>query len=160
MSSMLNTKIKRIEARTRARDPDALVQASKLIEQYPCEAKAWNLRAYVFAREKKYTDAIDDLTSAIDLCPTEPCLLHSRGRYYTRLGDYQRAIDDFTCGLAACDLHSSDYYREEFYFHRAYAYLRFGNKAAALEDLKRVRDDYLAWTDRLCTKQELLAECS
>ena len=161
MSSMLDSMIERIETQARTDDPDALIQASKLIEQYPAEAKAWALRAYIHGREGNYAEAIDDLTQAVNVCPIEePCLLCNRGRYYVNLGGYQCAIDDFTRGLDVCDLHSYDYYREEFYFFRAYAFLKLGDKVAAYKDLSKVRDDFTVWIDKLCTKQELLTQCS
>lgn len=160
MSSTLDSRIKKIEARVRADDPDALAQASKLVEQYPNEVKTWSLRAYVQGRAGNWVESIEDLSHAIDITPSESSLFFDRGRYYAKLGDYQRAIDDFSRGLAACDQHSNDYYRESLHFLRADAYLKLGNKAEALEDLKGVREDFSLWTNELCTKQGLLAQCS
>lgn len=160
MGLTLDAKIKEIEAQFRAGDPGALPQASKLIEKYPNEMGAWMLRAYIHGIQRNYNKAIDDLTHAIDISPTEPCLFFDRGRYYLRSSDYQNAIDDFTNGLAACDLHSSDYYRETLHFFRADMYLKLGNKKAACEDLKNVQDGFDIWTDRFCSKQELLAQCT
>jgi tetratricopeptide (TPR) repeat protein len=159
MNTMLDSMIKKIETQAYADDPEALAQASKLIEKYPGEMEVWLLRAYIFAREGNLTNAIDDLTKALELNPTEPCLLFDRGRYYARLGDHQRATEDFTKGIAACDLHSRDYYRQALHFHRAYSYLKLGNKTAAIDDLKKVRDGFTFWTNELCTKEGLLEQC-
>jgi len=161
MKLTFDSMVKQIEAQAHANDPDALAQSSKLVEQYPTEARAWALRAYVLAGEKNWTKAIDNLTQALNVCLIdEPCFLFNRGRYYIKLGNYQCAIDDFTCGITACDLYSSDYYREMLHFFRAYAFLKLSNKVAALEDLNNVREGFVVWTDRLCSKQELLVQCS
>ena len=158
--SFLDAQIEKIEAQARADDPDALAEASKLIEEYPSEVKTWALRAYIYGREENYGKAIEDYTRAIDLCPTEPCLFFDRVIEYSKIGDYRRAIDDCTRGLALCDLHSSDYYREVLHFFRANAYLELGNRVAALEDLQYVRNDFLWWINDIRTKQDLLARCS
>ena len=159
MDSTLDTKIKAIKEQFRAGNPDTLTQASKLVKEYPDEVRVWMLRAHIHGMNRSYNNAIADYTRAIDLCPTEPALFFHRGIEYSTIGDYQRTIDDCSRGLAACDLHSNDYYREALHFHRADAYLKLGNKEAALEDLKNVEDDFSWWINDFCSKQELLAQC-
>lgn len=68
MNSALDYLIKDIETLARAKDPEALTQASELVEKYPNDAKAWSLRAYVFGRNGHWSNAIDDLTRAINIC--------------------------------------------------------------------------------------------
>src|SRR5688572_14908939 len=131
MDPALIAQIQEIETKARAEAPDALARASALIEQYPSEARIWSLRAYIHGRAGAYMKAVGDLTRAICIAPTEPVLFFNRGRKYAKLGNYRLAAEDFSQGLAACDLHSNDYYRESLHFHRAYSYLKLGEKARA-----------------------------
>jgi tetratricopeptide (TPR) repeat protein len=160
MNQTLDSKIKCIEERIHAGDPEAHNQVSKLIEHYPNKVEVWALRAYLLGRKGNWGEAINDLTHALDLLPSEPGLFFDRGRYYAKIGEHQCAVDDFTNALELCVFHSNDYYRESLYFFRAEAYLRLGNKVAALEDLQGVRKDFSLWTNELRTKQELLDQCS
>jgi tetratricopeptide (TPR) repeat protein len=119
----------------------AMLLANELVKQYPNEIKAWSLRAYLHERNENYTEAVADLTRAIDINALEPHFLYSRGRYYFGLGDDQSAVNDFSKGLVLCDYHNSDYYREELHFWRAEALLRLGKRQEALLDIACVGNE-------------------
>lgn len=159
MGSSMDHLAKDIEILARTNAPEALAQASELVKQYPGKAKAWALRAYVFGRNGYWSNAIDDLTRAIEIWPSEPSLFFHRGRYHIKLGEFHHAIDDFDQGLIACDHHSSDYYRETFHFMRAYVRLETGDKTGAADDLANVRDGFALWINSMCSKSELMMRC-
>jgi len=157
---MLNDLIARAEALARAGDQDgAISMATELVAMYPNELKVWLLRADLYGLNRRYADAIADLTRAIEINPMEPSLLHARGLDALALGNYQEALKDFARGLELCDYHGNDYYRESFHFLRAEAFLRLGKKKEALADLAHVREGMKTWTYALRSKSDLLAEC-
>jgi tetratricopeptide (TPR) repeat protein len=138
----------------------AMKLACELIEQHPDKMEAWSLRAYLYGRVGKHSDAIADLTHAIEINPMEPHLFYDRGLKHLAQGNSKSAVDDFTNGLTLCDHYNNDYYREPLYFLRADGLLKLGKKGDALEDLQHVRADFSVWTYELRTKAELLAECN
>jgi tetratricopeptide (TPR) repeat protein len=137
---------------------EARLLADELTMQFAEEMQVWLLRSYLCALGEEYTQAILDLDRAIDLNSLEPHLFYSRGTYQFYLGNYTSALSDFTKGLDLCDFHQNDYYREELHFWRAEASLRLGRRLDALNDLSKVRSDFVTWTSRLRTKDHLLAE--
>lgn len=161
MSNSIDDLIARADGLSRAKDRNgAMALANELVSQYPNEMKVWSLRAHLHALNHHYSEAVADLTRAIEINNMEPDFFFNRGSYSFRLGDNQSAIDDFTKGLALCDYHKDDYYRETLYFWRAETLLRLGRKQEAVADLSHIREDFSFWTDRLRTKADLLAECN
>jgi len=161
MSLHLDHLISKAEHLARSGDNDeAMSLATDLTEQHPSEIKVWMLRAHLWTLKRDYTQAIADLTRAININGMEPSLFYDRGRHALALGDVLSAISDFSEGLRLCDGYNDDYYRGPLHFFRAEALLRLGRKHEALADLHHVREDFTTWTDKLRTKAELLAECS
>jgi tetratricopeptide (TPR) repeat protein len=138
---------------------EALSLATALVDRHPHDMGVWLLRAYLYARDGNYVQAVADLTCAIVIKPTEPSLFYDRGRHRLALGEYQSAINDFTKALKICGLSNDEYYSESLHFMRAEALLRLGKKKEALADLAYVREDLRTWTYKLRSKAELLAEC-
>ena len=139
-------------------DEKAMSIADALIQSHPDQSDCWSLRAYLRARNHHYQDAIADVTHAITASPIQPSLFFDRGRYEMADGQLESAIADFSRGLKLCDEHGDNYYSETLHFFRAEALIKFGRGFAAVEDLTHVRDDFKLWTDRLRTKEDLLAE--
>jgi tetratricopeptide (TPR) repeat protein len=151
----------------------AMLLANELVQRHPNELKVWSLRGYLHRRNRKYANAIADLTHAIEICEsrqtkldlqtgvlTSVDLFFNRGADKFALGENQSAIDDFTRALQLCDYYNSDDYRETLYFWRAEAFLRLGKKREALLDLTHVNDGFRFWTYKLRTKAELLIDCN
>jgi tetratricopeptide (TPR) repeat protein len=161
MTATLDELISKAKELAKVHDEEgAMSLATELVQQYPQEMRVWSLRAYLHGLQGNYTEAVADLTRAIEINPAEPHYFYSRGRYRFGLSDNPAAIEDFSKGLDLCDRYKSDYYREELHFWRAEALLRLGKKHEALSDLAHVSDDFRSWTDKLRTKAELLADCA
>jgi tetratricopeptide (TPR) repeat protein len=141
-------------------DESAMQLANDLVAQYSSEMKVWLLRGHLHALNRNFTDAVVDLTRAIEINSKEPHLFFTRGMDRFALGDNAPATEDFTKALDLCDLYNNDYYRETLHFWRAEALLRLGKKREALADLARVPDTFSFWTYKLRTKSDLLADCS
>lgn len=135
----------------------ALEAATDLVEKYPRNAKVWSLRSYVYTLLKRYADAVQDVTEAISIDPSETAYYFNRGRYLVDLKRYKESVSDFSRGIELCDIYSNDYYRQTLHFLRAFAYLKIGEKEAAMNDLTCVKiDDFAIWVDGLVSKEQLL----
>ncbi len=157
----LEKAIEKIKEKARADDPMAVREAVELTETHPGEAATWSLLSYVHARIGNYQDAIADLTQAIEISSNEPVMYFNRGRYRSILARHNDAIGDYTRGIALCEESGDDYYLETLYFLRAHAYLKLGNKGAALLDLSQVKDeDFSFWEKEIFTKKQLLSLCN
>lgn len=130
-----------------------------LLAREPDFHQAWAKRAYVNDAKGELQAALEDVSRAIAISSLEPAYYDKRGRYLFQLHKYRDAVADFTRVIELCDQHKSDYYRACAHFARADAYIRLGEYEKAKFDLENVTDDHRAWTDRLRTKQDLLAEC-
>jgi tetratricopeptide (TPR) repeat protein len=141
------------------KDPTGFEDAVELAEQYPEDPRVLHTLAYAHETRKEYAAAITAITRAIGISPREPALLFERGGYALKVGDHECAVADFSQGLVLCDEHKSDYYREAFHFLRAEAFVQLGRTAEALADLSHVADDYVFWTTKLRSKEDLLVLC-
>jgi tetratricopeptide (TPR) repeat protein len=159
MTSGIDKLISNLESRAQNDDPIALAEATKLVAENPSEPKVWSLRVYIFARTGNLSNAISDLTRAIELSSPEPSHYFDRGRYKLKVGDGAGAMEDFGRGIALCDEHGDDYYRESLHFMRADALLRAGKRREALADLQHVREGFTLWTTELRSKEALMSEC-
>lgn len=160
MADAMQSMIKEIEDRLKSDDPTALEDASKLVEQYPDEPKAWHTLAYANSTRRNYPAAIAAVTQEMQLRPGKPALHFTRGRYLLMAGDYEGSIADFTEGLVRGNHLEREPYREVLYFHRAEAFYQLGRKADARADLDHVEDDCTLWTVQVRSKAELLALCT
>jgi tetratricopeptide (TPR) repeat protein len=163
-----------LKAKELARKDDfegSMSLANELAERFLNETRVWSLRGYLHGRNRNYTQAVADLTRAIEINAEESTklgpdtgvltsvdLFFNRGADRFALGDDESAVDDFTRGLELCDQLNSDDYRETLHFWRAEALLRLGKKSEALSDLARVTDGFTFWTYKLRTKADLLTD--
>lgn len=173
MTEDLSTLIEEAESMARQEQYEAAISlADELVTKYPDEVRVWSLRAYLHRRKHDYAEAASDLTQAIKINENRPegefkknvlttiDLFINRGADRFALGDNQSSINDFTRGLDLCELYASNDYRETLLFWRAEALLKLGRKKEALSDLAQVPDDFRFWTDKLRTKDDLLADCA
>jgi tetratricopeptide (TPR) repeat protein len=142
----------------RKRD-EALSLAVQAVSEYPDEMESWLLQGYLHELLQEYEAGAEDLTRAIEINDKEPHLYYSRGRYRFQFRNMSGAVEDFTKALELCDFYSNDYYRDELSFWRAEAFLKLGNKGAALRDAEGLPDDFRSWTFTLRTKHQLMADC-
>ena len=160
MDPFLKAKLTEVEALARADDYTGARQlVAELITEYPGEAWVWATNAYVEGRGRNYQDALAHWSKAIELCKNEPHLFYSRGLLFIRLGQYKEAVADFTKVIELSDLYDSNYYREPAHFCRADAYVRLREFDKARSDCSHVKDGERTWTDRLRSKEDILAEC-
>jgi tetratricopeptide (TPR) repeat protein len=123
------------------------------------EALIWRTRAYIHSREGDDKAAISDLDRSIFIFEKEPHPYYTRGIIYFQIGQFKNAVCDFSKVIELCDYYKSDYYRESAYFLRADAYVRLEDFEKAIADCAHVSDDFQTWTDKIRTKNDILAEC-
>ncbi|MGH7005371.1 MAG: tetratricopeptide repeat protein, partial [Alphaproteobacteria bacterium] len=58
-------------------------------------ASAFHDRALVYAQQKKYPEALDDLSRAQFLVPASPLPYFNRGRVYETMGKRDEAINEY-----------------------------------------------------------------
>ena len=127
---------------------------------YPQEAQAFATRAYVHAHKGNPSSAIADWSKAIELRANEPHFFLMRGIEFLKSAIPNNAISDFTRVLDLCDHYDSNYYRSAAYLCRADGYLRLNKILEARLDCERVPASQRLWTDRLISRESILAECA
>jgi len=123
------------------------------------EALIWQERGFVYSHANNNDAAISALSKSIELFNKEPNPYYTRGIIFLQSADYESAISDFTRVIELCDFYNSDYYRQSAYFLRADCFVRLKQYDKAKSDCSHVCDGHRSWTDRLRTKEEILAEC-
>jgi tetratricopeptide (TPR) repeat protein len=73
----------------------AIRDLNQAIEINPKYAEAYNNRAFINMRLKRYDRVLSDLNKAIELRPNYPHALMNRGDLYKHLGDKAKAIADY-----------------------------------------------------------------
>ena len=155
-----NASLDEVEAATSAGEFDkALRRADQLPTKYPHKADIWAMRAHIFRQRGDVERAILERSRAIELSDKEPHYFYMRGIDFFTLGKFKEAVSDFTRVIELCDFHRSDYYRQGAHFFRADAFVRLREYNLALADCDCVDDKMRTWTDRMRTKEEILAEC-
>jgi tetratricopeptide (TPR) repeat protein len=61
----------------------------------PDHASAFHDRALIYAQQKKYQEALDDLSRAQFLVPNSPLPYFNRGRVYETMGKRAEAINEY-----------------------------------------------------------------
>ncbi|CAK4778815.1 unnamed protein product, partial [Aphanomyces euteiches] len=84
--------------------------------------------AMLYHAEKKFDNAVEELTDLIDRIPTEPRFYQARGLVFQEIGMHELAIDDFTTALSTT---STSIYL----YHRGESFLRLGHFQKAVDDL-------------------------
>jgi len=159
MSEPLDSLIKDIEKRVRAKDPTAVERAAQLAEQYPDEPEVWFSLAFVYSMYRDMDGAVAAMTRMIDIAPPNPMNLFFRARYEHKRGNLEATLADCTEGIALSEQRQDERCLSSLYFMRADVLVTLGRKAEALADLEHVEDDHVEWTTRLRTKAAILADC-
>jgi tetratricopeptide (TPR) repeat protein len=89
-------------------------------------------RAYSLSLVKKYEEAINIFTKAIELNPKYAEAFAARGLAYSQLNNYKQAFDDLNIAI------EQDPKNVEFYYARAAVYLKSGKHQRSIEDLGKV----------------------
>jgi tetratricopeptide (TPR) repeat protein len=159
MSELLDSLIKDIENRVRAKDPTAVDRAKQLAEKYPDEPEAWSLLAYAHEANRDLDGAVFAANRMMEVAPSEPAVFYKRGFYEHRRGNLHAALADYDQGIALSKQLQWKYYLESLYFLRADVLVKLGRKAEARADLVHVRDDFVEWMPKRRSKADILAEC-
>jgi tetratricopeptide (TPR) repeat protein len=78
----------------------AIRDLDQALEINPNYAQAYNNRAFINMRLKRYDKALPDLNKAIELRPDYPHALMNRGDLYKHLGDKSKALADYDSVIA------------------------------------------------------------
>jgi len=98
-------------------------------------ANAFDDRCWARGNIGQYDLAIADCDAALKLSPQAPFAFGNRGTAYLHQGQYERTIADYDRSIALFATRNSD--DAEFYFGRAIAYSRLGQKERAEADSRR-----------------------
>ena len=101
------------------------------LKSRPGDAQALVLRAAIFAKEKKYDEAIKDLEELAKIAPKNPELMLQLGLFYAADKQSHKAIEKFNVALEA------DGKNETAYALRGSAYLNLGKHAEAIRDYEQ-----------------------
>lgn len=77
----------------------AILRATRLLNQAPWLAEAWNQRAVAHFGTGDYAKAVDDCHQALELNPYHFAAATGMGHAYLRLGDTQAALESFRRAL-------------------------------------------------------------
>lgn len=93
-----------------------------------CAEKAYEIRGIAFNELKNYKQAVDDLTSAININSEYGSAYYNRGVLRAQFANYQRAVNDYTEAIRlGANL-------AEAFFSRGLAHDHLGNYREAIED--------------------------
>lgn len=101
----------------------------------PGDAQILGTRGYVHLREKRYEQAIEDLTRALSKDQTTRWIWDNRGYAYYRLNMYQQAIADYSTAIEIDE-----------YYSRAYR--RKGDVYRKMKDYEKAMDSYSAGLEK------------
>lgn len=108
----------------------------------PTNSHAYMVRAISYEAEKQYSEALSDLSKAIELDSDKHIFYHHRARIYKINGKYEMALADYDKTIHLFPKETPDNDQNGLainYFHRALLYYRaFVDYDKALEDLHRV----------------------
>ncbi|MDR3093701.1 MAG: serine protease [Bacteroidales bacterium] len=112
---------------------DALDYFTEAIDKNPIDVLGYLNRARVYSFQKRYDNAIKDISSAINLVPDQPDYYYYRARAYWSTDEYAKAKADLDKGLASGDDFKED---PHFYEFRAYVNIKLNNLADAQNDVR------------------------
>src|SRR5438309_984887 len=139
--------------------PEALDALSKLLSEHPRDHRVWSARAMVRGRLGDLGGADADWSEAVEMKPGEPHYRYMRGIDRFHRCHYLEALSDFTAAIELCERHGHEYYLAPSYLFRAETFLRLGQIEQAKLDCTNVPKQTTTWTDRLRTKEDILADC-
>ena len=137
----------------------AIALADAVLAKYPYEQDGWMLRSALFHLSKNYEQALDDVKRAIKMNPFDSFLHYTHGWMVYELTRYDEAANYFSKAIDLYGVHRNDGYSEGLHFMRAEAFLKLGDREAALTDLSLVSDRFQSWSISQRSKQDLVDEC-
>ena len=99
--------------------------------------QAYHDKAKLFAREKKWEDALSYIDRAIALA-NEPVLFFNKARWLLQHNCYKETIESSLLGLAACEESSFYYYEQSLLFFKAYSELKCHDIVSCQKTLKKI----------------------
>ncbi len=121
---------------------DALAGCEFLIEDSSTKAAGLRERATVFEQMGEMQKSISDLRELIAMDMGEPADLHQLGILVLSFGSAREAVDLFSKTVEVGTKENFHYYTNSSYLHRAEAFLRLGDYAAAEADCAKLPDGY------------------
>lgn len=112
----------------------AIQTCSEFMESYPGEIDGYLKRAEFRMFQRRYQDAIDDLSTVILLAPTNPIGYQTRAQANIKLRQFSEALGDLD---KVIELDSTSY---SAFLDRAKCHKHLGNRVQATEDFKKVRE--------------------
>ena len=139
----------------------ALTACEAILETHPGLRAGLRTRAQIYAHKAAFSQAIADMTIAIQAGPPEPSDYFFRGWWNLEDNRILDAIQDFTEAISLEERLGIYTFKESAYFFRAVASFRIGRYDDALADCKQVRDDFLIYLrSGLVSKAQIVRDAS
>ena len=106
-------------------------------------AKDWKDKGNALVKEKKYKEALDCYTKAIEIDPNDPILYSNRSAMHLNLSEFEQALTDADKAISL----KADY---------AKGYLRKGKALEGLQKLKEALDTYKLGLEKDSKNAQLL----
>lgn len=116
-------------------------RCTELQTSYPKQFEFHYFRAQANNYLGKISDALLDISRAIDLQKNEPALFFFRGTWSIDAGDLSGGVRDLEQAILLEQDTDEQYYSESARFARAVACVKIGDFAQALSDLEECRPD-------------------
>jgi len=107
----------------------------------PNDYKLYKKRAYLYAKDKNYIAAIDDMQMACSIKPSEPAFYFSIARWQITVGKFKLAIDNLDEARLLEKKLEVFYYSDSCYFLSSIAYLNLFENENAYHAILRVESD-------------------
>ncbi|KAI9199213.1 uncharacterized protein BJ171DRAFT_632051 [Polychytrium aggregatum] len=114
---------------------DSIVAFTKLLRLNPENGPAYAFRGRAYAALSKWDDALEDLTTAVQMAPDQADIFFHRG-CLLRERNRRRAIDDFSISILLDDSHAN----AQAFYQRAVLYYKLGKYELAAADYTSVLD--------------------
>lgn len=125
---------------------EAISTYSKILRSHPECATVWAYRGGLLIEQKKFEEAVDDLTKAIDLyseaghSPGVAASYRQRANAYGFLGKHEQVIVDLTEAIELAETLDQEEFLADCHYLRAGAYNWLGKEANVASDLARVEE--------------------
>jgi tetratricopeptide (TPR) repeat protein len=129
-------RVKRLAAERRHVEEEAL--CTELIGRFPTAFEPLFSRAHAKWILRDHSNAIQDLTKAIQLNPAEPALFYFRGVWSVELTEYADGIADLARAVALDEALGSSYYARDAHFVQAIGHVFLGQFEQAEQECKAV----------------------
>jgi tetratricopeptide (TPR) repeat protein len=140
----------------------AIEVCNEIIDTFPLRADGFRQRAWVFSHQGILSKALDDISLAIDKGEDDPHDFALRGRWFIGVGNFKAAIEDQSKVIDIGEESQFFYHTESAYFFRAVAFFNVQQYQDAINDLSKVRDDFLLYEIGIgkLSKKDILEKCN